>query len=91
MKLKTILMQNFGEQMRCILEDVQVAYEQKPDHQKNYNRDWPLRGMVEFKSGLRGVLPVTAIVTKVVLSILGAHLLHMAWLQGNNTPCDHIM
>ena len=77
--------------MRCIMEDLQVAYEQKLDYQKNYNRNWPLRGMVEFKSGLRGVLPVTAIVTKVVLSILGAHLLHMAWLQGNNTPCDHIM
>ena len=25
-KLKTILMQNFGGQIRCIMEDVQVAY-----------------------------------------------------------------
>ena len=30
--------------------------------------------------------PVTAMETKVVLSIIGAHLLQMAWLQGNNTP-----
>ena len=27
-KLKTMLMQNFGGQIRCILGDVQVAYEQ---------------------------------------------------------------
>jgi len=31
-------------------------------------------------------IPVTAMVTKVVRSMLGAHLLQMAWLQGNNTP-----
>ena len=82
-------MQNFGGQIRCIVGDVQVTYKQKPDQQKNYNRNWPLRGWL--KSGLQGVLPVTAIVTNVVLSILGAHLLHMAWLQGNNTPCHNIM
>ena len=86
-----MLTQNFGRQIRCILEDVQVAYEQKPDHQMNYNRNWPLREWLNLRGGLRDVLPVTAIVTKVVLSILGAHLLHMAWLQGNNTPCNHIM
>lgn len=31
-------------------------------------------------------IPVTAIVAKVVLSMLGAHLLQIEWLQGNNTP-----
>ena len=36
----------------------------------------------EDKNGI----PVTAMVTKVVRSMLGAHLLQMAWLQGNNTP-----
>lgn len=31
-------------------------------------------------------IPVTAMETKVVRSMMGAHLLQMAWLQGNNTP-----
>ena len=35
-------------------------------------------------------IPVTAKVTRVVLSIFGAHLLQMAWLQGNNTPCKMV-
>ena len=35
-------------------------------------------------------IPVTARLTRVVLSIIGAHLLQMAWLQGNNTPCKMV-
>ena len=33
-------------------------------------------------------IPVTAMETKVVRSMLGAHLLQMAWLQGNITPLE---
>ena len=39
-----MLMQNFGGQMRCIMEDLQVAYEQKLDYQKELQPKLAIKG-----------------------------------------------
>lgn len=56
---------------------------------KNLTRELILAATPIFKDGkLRAVSPEIAMVTSVVLSKGGAHLLHIAWLHGNTAPLE---